>query len=246
MAKNDCRFFLVPVCMLVVASFAFAAYERNYVYKTPVALWADAASKAADKRRAHQNYGEALSEAGTYDEALKQFQTVLALKDDGRVPLRDLYREIGMLYFRMERYDEAAAAWQTGLLSDPLDPSLLTNIAVVLFNKGRYDEAEAMVRQGLKTAPPKPQLLNILGRIQCLKGQYEEGLKSFLAAVESAPDSPTQYWNAAVAFEQTGRCDKAYEYAGRFAAMVTGPERQQAMEYRERMRQLQSPKCGPQ
>jgi len=52
-----------------------------------------------NKRRPHENYGQALSTAGLLDEALKQFKTVLALPDDGSVPMRDVQREIGWFIF---------------------------------------------------------------------------------------------------------------------------------------------------
>ena len=71
-----------------------------------------------------------------YDEALRQFQTVMSLQDDGSVPLRDLYREIGVVYFRLEQYDDAIATWQTGLRFAPNDPSLLNNLSIALPAKG--------------------------------------------------------------------------------------------------------------
>jgi hypothetical protein len=78
--------FLVTVS--IIACLAFSAQKRNRVYMTPVTLWADAASKSINKRRTHENYGQALSTAGKYPEALREFKTVLALRDDGSVPAR--------------------------------------------------------------------------------------------------------------------------------------------------------------
>src|SRR5512143_2946725 len=71
------------VAVLLVAVLGATAFVRNAAYKSPVTLWADASSKSVNKRRTHENYGQALSTAGILSEALKQFQTVLALPDDG-------------------------------------------------------------------------------------------------------------------------------------------------------------------
>jgi tetratricopeptide (TPR) repeat protein len=252
------RKYLLSILILVTAGIIIgltvASYQRNRAYETAVTLWADASSKSKDKRRTHENYGQALSTAGAasenrndalalYNEAVRQFQTVLALKDDGSVPPRDLYREIGVVYFRIGLIDDAITAWQTGLHFAPGDPSLLNNLSIALIKKKRYDEAEVAVRQALQADPNMPYLLNTMGEILVTKGNYEEALKYFLAAIERQPDNPSRYWNAAVAFEKIGRYDMAYEYASRFRSMETDPvQRQRVQLYLDRLQSLQSPK----
>ncbi len=246
MLKKYITFVPLLVAMGVLLCITLAAYERNRVYKTPVTLWADASSKSVNKRRTHENYGQALSTAGMLSEALQQFQTVLALKDDGSVPPRDLYREIGVVYFRMGLFDDSITAWQTGLRYAPGDPSLLNNLSVAFIRKQRYAEAEAAVRQALTADPNMPQLLNTLGELLMMKRSYEEALKCFLAAIEREPDTPSRYWNAALAFERTGRYDMAYDYASRFAAMEPDPESRQRTEvYLERLKSLYLSKRKP-
>ena len=216
----------------IIAGLGVSSYERNRVYKTPVTLWADASSKSASKRRTHENYGQALSTAGVYQEALHQFQTVLSLKDDGSVPPRDLYREIGVVDFRLGLIDDSIAAWQTGLRYAPGDPSLLNNLSVAFIQKNEYGQAEAAVRQALQADPNMPHLLNTMGELLMTRGSYAEALKYFLAAIERDPDTSSRYWNAALAFEKTGQYDKAYDYAGRFSSRATdAAQRQRAQMY---------------
>lgn len=222
----------VVLSALLLIGFTAASNRRNGVYRTPVTLWADASSKSVEKRRTHENYGQALSTAGLYKEALEQFKTVLALPDDRSVPMRDLYREIGVVYFRMGLIDNAIKAWQTGLQHEPYDPGLLNNLSVGFLRQQRFDDAERTIRQALIGAPSMPQALNSLGEILMMRGKYEEALNCFLRAIQSGPDSPTRYWNAALAFEKTGRYDKAFEYANQYAAMETVlPQRQRAVEF---------------
>ena len=246
MLRKYSLFVSLLVAASIIACLTFSAQERNRVYMTPVTLWADAASKSINKRRTHENYGQALSTAGKFPEALREFKTVLALRDDGSVPLRDLYREIGVVDFRVGLIDDAITSWQIGLRYAPGDPSLLNNLAVALIKKQRYDEAEAAVRQALAVDPNMPHLLNTLGEILMVRGNYEEALRYFLAAIERGPDTPARYWNAAVAFEKTGRYDMAYAYASRFAAMEKNPEaRQRALVYLNRLQSLSLSKHKP-
>jgi Flp pilus assembly protein TadD len=215
------------IAVLIVAVLGTTALTRNGAYKSPVTLWADASSKSVNKRRTHENYGQALSTAGMLSEALKQFQTVLALPDDGSVPLRDLWREIGVVYFRMGRIDDSIVAWQTGLRYAPGDPSLLNNLSVAFINRRRYDEAERAIRMALAAAPTMPHALNSLGEILMIKGSYQEALQSFAKAIELSPDNPSRYWNAALAAERAGRPDLAFQYANQYVAIEPDPAQRQ-------------------
>jgi tetratricopeptide (TPR) repeat protein len=246
MLRKYSVFISLLVMASIIACLTFSTEERNRVYETPVTLWADAASKSINKRRTHENYGQALSTAGKYPEALREFNTVLALRDDGSVPLRDLYREIGVVDFRVGRIDDAIVSWQTGLRYAPGDPGLLNNLSVAFAREQRYDEAEAAARQALTVDPDQPYPLNTLGEILMAKGNYEEALKCFLVAIEREPDNPARYWNAAVAFEKTGQYDRAYTYASRFAAMEMSSEtRQRALAYVNRLQSLYLSKRKP-
>jgi Flp pilus assembly protein TadD len=235
----------VTMFLLIVGALAAAAHTRNSIYQTHVTLWADVTKRSPNKRRAHENYGQALSTAGSlakneaeakkyYDEALEQFNTVIALKDDGSVPPRDLYREIGVVQFRLQRFDDAIASWQTGLQRAPNDPSLLNNLSIVLMQKGRYDEAAAAAQAALAVDPYMPQALNTMGQVSLLKKNYEKAVEFFLKAIEQEPDVPPRYWNAALALEQAGKYDSALQYANRYMAMEPDPAaRQRAAGYIE-------------
>lgn len=235
---NSNFLFSVALFLLIIGVLAAAAYTRNSIYQNHVTLWADVTKRSPNKRRAHENYGQALSTAGSvarsadeaqryYDLALKEFKTVMALKDDGSVPLRDLYREVGVVQFRLEQYDEAIRSWQIGLRAAPNDPSLLNNLSIALMQTGRFDEAAAAAETALAVDPNMPQALNTMGQVCMVKKEYQKAVKYMLRSVEVEPDVPARYWNAALALEQSGRYDMALQYANRYAAMERDPEGQQ-------------------
>jgi len=220
--------------LVIVGLLAVAAYDRNSIYKTHVSLWENVAKTAPNKRRAHENYGQALSSAGRYSDALREFKTVMALKDDGSVPLRDLYREVGVVYFRVEMYDDAITAWQTGLRHAPYDPSLLNNLSIVLMQKGRFEEAAAAAQTALAADPNMPQALNTMGQVYLIKKEFSKAAEFFLKALEREPDAPARYWNLALALEQSGQYAKALPYATRYVAMEADPAaRQRAVQFIE-------------
>jgi protein O-mannosyl-transferase len=234
--------FSMALSLILVGVFTFATYARNSIYHSHVTLWAEVVKKAPNKRRAHENYGQALSSEGFYKEAYNEFKTVMSLPDDGSVPLRDLYREIGVVDFRIGQFDDAIVAWQTGLRYAPNDPSLLNNLSIVFMQTGRFDEAAAAAQTALAGDPTMPQALNTMGQVYLLKKDYDKAVEYFLKAAYREPDVPARYWNLALAYEQDRKIDKAYEFAQKYAAMEPDPAgRQRAYGYIEHLKQMLHP-----
>jgi len=223
----------------ILISLVTASFARNNVYRSTLSLWKNITETSPNKRRAHENYGQALSTAGRLQEALEQFNTVLALKDDGSVPLRDLYREIGVVHFRLGSLDAAVDAWQKGLHYADGDAGLLNNLSVAYMQQERYDEAVASAQAALKANPRMPQLLNTLGQVSMIKKEYEKAANYFLEAIISDPDTPTYYSNAAMALAQTGKYDLAYKNMSMYAARIPDPrQKQNAQGFMDQMKKL--------
>jgi len=224
---------------VLLFSLVTASRTRNMVYQSTMFLWKNITETSPKKRRAHENYGQALSTAGLLQEALAQFNAVLALEDDGSVPMRDLYREIGVVHFRLGSLDAAVEAWKKGLHYAPNDPGILNNLAVAYKNQQRYDEAVASAEAALKIDQRMPQLQNTLGEVFMLKNEYDKAAKYFLAAIQTDPDSPTYYFNAAKALALTGKFDLAYQYMNLSAARMADPQqRQTAQSFMDQMKKL--------
>jgi tetratricopeptide (TPR) repeat protein len=244
--KTSYQYASAILSLCIIICLVIAANVRNGIYKTPVTMWADTALKSPIKRRVHENLGQALSTAGLYNDAMREFKTVLALRDDGSVPPRDLYREIGVVYFRVGMIDDAITSWQTGLRYAPFDASLLNNLSIALLKKGRLDEAAANARMALSAAPGMPQALNTLGEVFMSQGEYDKAAECFLTAIQNAPEDKNKYWNAALALAKAGKLDMAYQYMNRYAAMEPDPAgRQRALLIMNSLRKPSSGGSGP-
>lgn len=249
-SRNGSLIFAVALFLLIIGVLAAAAYARNSIYRTHVSLWENVTTRSPNKRRAHENYGQALSTAGSvspdpaaakkyYYEALRQFQMVMNLKDDGSVPLRDLYREVGVVYFRLGQFDEAISSWETGLRHAPNDPSLLNNLSVAFLQKGRIEDAAKTAQTALTVDPYMPQALNTLGQAYMAKGDIEKSVQYFLKALEREPDVPARYWNVAIALDQAKKFDAALKYASAYASMERDPAgRQRAAQFLEHLKKM--------
>jgi Flp pilus assembly protein TadD len=227
----------LALSLLIICALAATAYQRNSIYHDFITLWGNITKTSPNKRRAHENYGQALSTVGRLEEALHEFKTVLALKDDGSVPMRDLYRELGVVYFRMNRMDDAISAWQTGLRHAGNDASLLNNLSIALLQTGRYEEAATLAEKALAANPMLPQALNTMGQVLMLKKDFKNAIKYFLKAIEQQPDVPARYWNVALALEQAGQYELSMQYARRYVEMEQdGVARQRAYGFMEHLK----------
>ncbi len=230
---------MLALSFFIICALAVTAHQRNSIYHDFITLWGNITKTSPNKRRAHENYGQALSTVGRLDEALREFKTVLALKDDGSVPMRDLYREIGVVYFRMNRMDDAIAAWETGLRHAPNDASLLNNLSIALLQTGRYKEAATLAQTALAADPSLPQALNTMGQVLMIKKDYEGAIKLFLRAIEQQPDVPARYWNVALAMEKAEKYGLAMQYARKYADVERdGVARQRVYGFMEHLQKM--------
>ncbi len=224
-------FLALLLLTLYVAAFAVMTFERNKIYQTGITVWESMVRSSPNKRRTHENYGQALSTAGQLHEALREFQTVLSLPDDGSVPLRDVYREIGVVQFRLGSYEEAIRAWQKGLTYAPMDAGLLNNIAIALLKLRRYDEAISHAETAVRNNETMPEPVNTLGEIYLSRGDVNKAARFFKQYLYLRPEDPRGYWNLALTLARSGRYDEAYQYATRYATMNPDVQAQELLKY---------------
>jgi tetratricopeptide (TPR) repeat protein len=223
---------MIPVLLLIImiCSLVPATLARNSVYKDTVTIWKSMVESSPNKRRPHENYGQALSTAGYYREALREFQIVQSLPDDGSVPMRDLYREIGVVYFRMNLIDESIISWQKGLQYAPFDSGLLNNLSIALLKQKRHDEAISYAETAARYNPSMPEPLNTLGEIFLAKGEPRRAAEYFKKFLQLRPEDARGYWNAALAFREAGDNAEAIAYASQFLAVERDPRYRQMAE----------------
>jgi len=213
---------LLAVVLLVPATIA-----RNRVYRDTVSVWESMVRSSPQKRRPHENYGQALSTAGMYNEALQQFKTVLDLPDDGSVPMRDTYREIGVVYFRLGLYDESINAWKKGLEYAPFDSGLMNNLAIALMKLKRMDEAASYAETAVRHNEWMAEPVNTLGEIYLAKGDAKKAAQNFQRYVMLRPEDSRGYWNTALALKEAGDFRGSLDYVQQFLARERDPRYRQ-------------------
>ena len=136
-----------------------------------------------------------------------------------RVPseFRDLAREANELFAR-QKFDEAAAKYQTILNTYPDSLYALSNIAVVRFQQGNYAEAESHLRRAVQLAPQDAFSHSILGISLYQQAKYDEAVQMLSRAIALDPNDPKTRNYLGISASQKGwqeaaeqECRKAIE-----------------------------------
>lgn len=141
------------------------------------------------------------SRRGAYRRALDEYIAVQRQEADWPTANANL----GNLYLRLGRFDDAVAAFRRALKLDPQFALAWVNLADAWRIQGREQEVEATLRQGLARLPRSADLLHALGLAQVRKGDRTVALASLAQAAKLAPERARYAYVWAVALHSAGR-----------------------------------------
>ena len=201
----------IPLLTVVVLGFAAVTINRNPVYDSSVALWADIAQKRPQNARAWYNLAEAFRrrrDPADAERVLAYYEN--AVKQE-RQPSRRAVMLNGLARARLflGREDGAvAAATEARTLSDDyaVAPFVLGEVAR---RRGDLDEAAALLTRAAKIDPGIAAIFSSLGRVALAQGSASEAVAAFDRAVDIEPDNVALRNNRAVALRLAGRFDEA-------------------------------------
>ncbi|NJK92145.1 MAG: tetratricopeptide repeat protein [Blastochloris sp.] len=130
---------------------------------------------------------------------------------------KDAAREANEL-FAAQKFDEAAARYQTILNVYPDSLYALSNIAVVRFQQGKYTQAENHLKKAVKLSPQDDFSHSILGIVLYQQGKIDEAVQILTRAVALNPNDAKTRNYLGIAASQKGwqeaaeqECRKAIE-----------------------------------
>ncbi|MBM3309991.1 MAG: tetratricopeptide repeat protein [Candidatus Aminicenantes bacterium] len=109
---------------------------------------------------------------GKADEAVRIIQAIIASDPD----ITDAHFSLGNVFFKAERFPEAAAAFQKALDLRPDDAFTVINIANSYQRMGKADEAERFVLDHIGRGFEDPQLFFLLGRLSFDRKKYDAAI----------------------------------------------------------------------
>jgi tetratricopeptide (TPR) repeat protein len=159
----------------------------------------------------HQEAGEILLELGRTEEALQDFDAVLATSPDD---FRSLLGR-GEAKISLGELDEAGVSLTQAVASDPYYPKPFLLLGSVAYYKGELSEAEVLLGRARAVGLPNPAVLTTLGLVHSRMGKFSSAGSELAEALSVDP----QYWQAEIVrgylAENEGRTEDAISAYGR-------------------------------
>lgn len=185
--------------------FAWATFERNKVWLSPIALWTDTASKSHEKARPHHMLADALQHAGLFDESIKEYRTALRLNPD----YMDSYFNLAHLYAETGRLDLAIEHYHQALRINPTLEEAHISIGNAFSLKGLHDKAIEHYLHALRIEPSVAEVYFHLGNAYHAKGMRKEAAEHFEEAIKFNPSMEEAHYNLGATYIESKRLDLA-------------------------------------
>jgi tetratricopeptide (TPR) repeat protein len=124
------------------------------------------------------------------------------------------------VYWRQQKYEEAAKSFQKQLEVNPLDDYTHGNLGSMYCEQNKYAEAVPELETAISLKPDNPNLRVSLGQAYLNLNQPDKAVAAFDKAVEMAPN-PTIWNNVAYQMAEKGaNLDRAQQYAESAVAAI--------------------------
>jgi len=195
------------VALVLVAAivFSFWTYQRNSVWKDPVALWSDCVEKSPQKSRPHNNLGAALDEQDRTEEAIEHYLQALRIKPDNE----KAHNNLGNALDKQGHTEEAVEHYLQALRIKPDFEKALNNLGTALEKQGRTEEAIEHYLQALRIKPDYVDAHYNLGLALYKQGRTEEAIEHYLQALSIEPEFIEALNNLALTYMVKNENDKA-------------------------------------
>ena len=197
-----------PLLRLATASVMNALSPKDRLRAGVTLLWdpVRAVRIAAVPAFADVPDGELESEQrAAFDRALDDF--LLAQRANAERP--EAHVEIGLVFAKRGRLEEARRAYEAALRIAPWFVSAHVELAALLRLEGRDDEGELVLRKALRHGGGNPSLHQALGLLLARRGRPAAALAELRRACELDPANPRLAQGYAQGLESAGRREEA-------------------------------------
>lgn len=242
--------------------------QRNQVWASEQSLWLDARDKAPQMLRPYLRLGSYYRQAGATDQAYAAYRQAVALDPENgavynnlgnlAVAQKDLaaaerfYRmalqrvpnylealvNLGTLYSRQGRHDEALPLFERARGLGPLRADLHNNLGTAYLRQRRYADAERALRRAAELDASASVYFNLGGALEGL-GREAEAIEAWQTAVAMDPNHAKPYYRLAALFERRGQKAQAAQAYGAFLRLWRGDPRL-AAQARQRLDALEA------
>ncbi len=203
--ENAGKFINVFMGILLII-LAFMTIHQTRIWTDSETLSRYVTQVSPEARLGHMWYGNALRDAGKIDQALAEYETALAAKDDPQVRYnRALALEA------TDRIQDATDDYQKAIVLDPAYALAHINLGRLYYTSGKKTEARKEFEAAAASAPDLAMPFFNLGVLDGEEKKFESAAEFYRKALERDPNLSDARANLAIALLQLGKMAEAVE-----------------------------------
>jgi tetratricopeptide (TPR) repeat protein len=149
--------------------------------------------------------GDALYKEKKYDEALEEYQRILAENQD----LYQVYNKIGLCYYRLNDTENAIEAFKLMLEKEPQSQDTLINLSAIYFEKGDLEEGMKYFKQLDEKSLEDPSIFYNIGILLFKNRQIDMAIDYLQKCLAVDPTYVNGYYQLALVNLNKGDLDEA-------------------------------------
>jgi tetratricopeptide (TPR) repeat protein len=131
----------------------------------------------------YQERGKSYMSKGLYDDAIREFQSVLELR-----PNAEDHNNLGLSYQKTGNYDQAILHFRESIALNPQKIEANINLGTALFESGHINEAIAYMKKAQRMDPDFENISLMLGTIYMRNGQTENAISEYEKGLLKDPE----------------------------------------------------------
>jgi protein O-mannosyl-transferase len=206
------------IFVLFGAMFTYS-WARAGVYRDEQTFWQDNFSKNPNTWQGHNRVGQLLFNQEKFAEAAPHFERAVQLKPE----LADNYNLLGLVYCRLQRFEEGIAQYRKGLQLKEAKPSTAQNVSTATM---RVNLANALTLTGnnfselARTASEQGDAATADTETIEANARFTEAIEQYEKALTIEPEHPAIHRNLGILLARLGRNEEAIVHLRKVLQLV--------------------------
>jgi Flp pilus assembly protein TadD len=204
------------ILAVIVIAYSLKTLDRVPVWKDSFSLYQTDAALVPNCTKLRYHHGLELNKASQevavpaerkalLEQAEQEIKAALDL-----APLYgDALSQLGLIYTRQGRPDEALEAYEMALEHSSFKALIYSNMGIIFFERGQTDKAIEVYEKSVSLDPDFVDGLRNLGAAYAKTGQFEKAIEQFSEAVRYAPNDATINYYLGLAWRDLGQTEQA-------------------------------------
>jgi len=235
--RHEIRIVTATVILVLLGLMGSYTWARAGVYRDEQTLWQDNFSKYPNTWQGHNRVGQLLFKQEKFAEAAPHFERAVQLKPE----LADNYNLLGVVYCRLQRFEEGIAQYRKGLQLNEGRPSTAQSVSTATM---RVNLANALSLTGnsfsdlAQAASERGDVTAAQADTKEANARFTEAIEQYEKALAIEPEHPAIHRNLGILLSRLGRNEEAIPHLRKVLQLVPNePSAREILDMIEAQRQ---------